>query len=119
MLRRVLNGLHNIVVAGAAAEVAFQRVPDLRLGRISVSLKQLNRVHDHPGGTEPALKTVLFPESFLDWVQYAVLCKAFDRHNVGAIGLYGKNRARFHRLPIDQDGTRPTLRRIATDVCAG
>src|SRR5579864_4013410 len=41
LARGVLDRVHNVLVAGAAAEVAFQPFADLRLGGIGVPAQQL------------------------------------------------------------------------------
>ena len=68
---RRLHGAHDVLVAGAAAQVAFQAVADL-LGRgIGRVLQQFVGGEDHPRRAEPALQAVLVPERFLDRVQRA------------------------------------------------
>src|SRR5205814_2038326 len=64
-LRRRLDRLDDVVVAGAAAEVALEPQADLLLRRAGVALEQLLGRHDHAGRTEPALKAMLVPEGLL------------------------------------------------------
>src|SRR6478752_7457850 len=59
----------DVLVAGAAAEVALDGVPDLVVRRIRVVLEEVDRGHDHPGGAEPALEAVLLPERGLHRVE--------------------------------------------------
>src|SRR5438093_8386964 len=73
MLGRPLDRLHDVVVAGAAAQIAFQLVPDELLRRLRIALQHLVGRHDHPGGAEAALQPVLLPEPHLDRVQLAIL----------------------------------------------
>src|SRR5262245_61491754 len=56
------HGLHDVLVARAAAEVAGQRPTDLVLGRVRVLLEQRGGREHHPGGAEPALQAVLVRE---------------------------------------------------------
>src|SRR5678815_1078679 len=54
--------LHDVLVAGAAAEVARQRPPHLFLGRVGVLVQQRLGGHHHARGAEAALQTVLVLE---------------------------------------------------------
>src|SRR5437879_5240313 len=60
--RRRADCGHDVLVARAAADVAFDRVPDLLVGRVRGSRKKIRRSHDHAGGTEAALQAVVLPE---------------------------------------------------------
>src|SRR5262245_33994227 len=59
LFRGPQDGLDDVLVAGAAAEVARQRPAHLFLGRIRVGVQQCLGGHHHPGGAEPALQAVL------------------------------------------------------------
>src|SRR5437764_11270471 len=53
--------LHDVVVPGAAADVAFELVPDgLVVEVVALAGHQVDRRHDHAGRTEAALQTVIF-----------------------------------------------------------
>src|SRR3990172_6237628 len=56
----------DVVVARAAADVAFDRVADLRLARICIVGDEVGSGHDHPRRAEPALQPVLLPERVLE-----------------------------------------------------
>ncbi len=88
LLRRVLDRLDDVLVPGAAAEVAFQGVADLGFGRIRVAVEERVRGHDHAWGAVAALQTVHLPEAHLDRVVLAVLGNAFDGGQLGAVGLH-------------------------------
>src|SRR5205814_2002156 len=45
LLGRPLDRFHDVVVAGAPAEVAFELVADLLLGRLWIALQQTSRLH--------------------------------------------------------------------------
>src|SRR6476469_9995858 len=55
----------DVVVAGAAADVALDRMTDLLLGRIGVPRQEIGRGPDHAGRTDPALEAVFLPERVL------------------------------------------------------
>src|SRR5215467_5991304 len=65
----VLDGLDDVVVTGAAAEIALEPVADLVLRRARIALEKLGGGHDHSRRAEPALQTVLLPERVLDRVE--------------------------------------------------
>src|SRR5687768_8291412 len=57
--RCLLDGGHDVLVAGATAVVALDRVSDLVVARLGVALEEVGRNHDHAGGAEAALQPVL------------------------------------------------------------
>jgi len=55
--------LDDVVVAGAAADVAFQLVPDGRLGRAAaMAVHNIDRRHVHARGAVTALQAVIIAE---------------------------------------------------------
>src|SRR5262249_28065346 len=86
-LRALLHRLHDVDVAGAAAEIAFQAVNDVFLGRLGVVLEQARYGHDHSRGAETALQSVALRERLLDGMELAVLRHPLDRQHVGAVRL--------------------------------
>src|SRR2546427_219216 len=114
-----LDRLHDVVVAGAATEVALELVADLLFRRLRVALQQLVGGHDHARRAEAALEPVLLPEALLDRMQLAVLREALDRRDGGAVGLDREHRARLHRLAVHEDHARAALARVAADVGSG
>src|SRR5258705_12325535 len=119
VLGGVLDGLHDVVVAGAAAEVAFQLVADVGLGGLGVALEELGRGHDHPRRAEAALQAVLLPEPFLDRVELAVLRHPLDGRDLGAVDLHREERARLHRLAVQVNGAGAALAGVAPDMSPG
>src|SRR6185436_17266087 len=56
-LRAGGNRLHDIVVSGAAADVAFELFPDrLVVEIVTLAVHQIDRGHDHAGRAEAALQ---------------------------------------------------------------
>jgi hypothetical protein len=55
--RALLHGLDDVVVAGAAADVAFERLADLA-SWAAVVLHQVDGAHHHARGAEAALQAV-------------------------------------------------------------
>src|ERR1700740_66519 len=75
----VAHRLDDVHVAGAAAEVARDRLPDLRLAGMGVRLQQRITGHQHARRAVAALQAVLLPEAFLDGMELAVLLEPLDR----------------------------------------
>src|SRR5687768_17588454 len=72
LVRRVLDGIDDVLVARAAAEVAGDRLADFSLGWLRVVVEEVDRRHDHARRAVAALEAVLFPEPFLQRVKPAV-----------------------------------------------
>src|SRR4051812_789594 len=115
----VAHGPHDVLVPGAAAQVAFQALADLGVGGVGVVLKQVDRSHDHAGRAEPALQGVPVVEGLLDRVQGVVRTgEALDGGDVAAVGLHGEHGT---ALPADeppvgveyQNGARPAVAGVA------
>src|SRR5207249_8288747 len=94
LLGRVLHGLHDIDVAGAAAEIPRNGLADLLLARVLVALEERAGGHQHAGRAETALQAVLLGETLLDGMQFAALLQAFDRGDLRAVGLHREHRTR-------------------------
>src|SRR5262245_24181737 len=91
LLGRVLHGFHDLVVAGAAAQVARDAAPDLVVGRALVLGQRRRGRHEHSGSTEAALQAVLLPETLLQRVELAAVGQALHRTEVRAVGLDGED----------------------------
>src|SRR5579885_2251271 len=111
-----LDGAHNILIAGAATDVAFETFANLSFGRVGVMLEQLVRGHNHARRTETTLQAMLFPEAYLDRVQVAFGSQPLNGGDFTAIGLDSKNGAGFYCFAIQQHHTCSTLRSVAPDM---
>ena len=67
--RRGGHRLDDLSVAGAPAQVACQRLADLRLGRVGVRIQQCLARNQQSGRTEPALNGAVLNERPLERVQ--------------------------------------------------
>src|SRR4051812_8442287 len=68
----LLHGLDDVLVAGAAAQVAFELLPDLSFAGVRVALAQVQRAHHHARRAEPALQAMAVLERGLHRMQGAV-----------------------------------------------
>src|SRR5688572_11027621 len=90
-----LYGIHNMLIAGAAAKIAVDSVPDFLFGGYRVVVKQLFAGHHHAGRAESALQSMLIPKGFLNWMEVAVCCKAFDGCDLRPVCLDSEKTARL------------------------
>src|SRR2546423_4270813 len=82
-----LHGLDDVVVAGAAAEVAFEPVADLVVARSRVLVQEARGRHDHPRRAVAALQRMVLVERLLHGVQPTVRGQALDRRHVVTVRL--------------------------------
>ena len=117
-LHRARTGRHrldDVVVARAPAEVALEPEADLLLGGVRVVAEDVDRLHDHPRCAEAALEGVVLVERLLHRVQRAVLGDALDGRDLVPVGLDGQDVARLHAAPVEVDGARTAVARVAPD----
>src|SRR4030095_5529787 len=94
LLGRPADGAHDVLVAGAAAEVALDRIPDLGLGRIGVVIEQPAGGHEHARGAEPALQAMALHEALLERVELAARVQVLDGADGAGGGPGGQHAAR-------------------------
>lgn len=108
-IRGEFDGLDNLAVAGAAADVTGDRLDDVFSRRTVVPLKQSVRRQDHSWRAEAALQPMGFAECILDDAELARSSGyPFDRRNRVAVGLHREHKTGTHRLAIEQDGAGAT-----------
>jgi len=64
-LRRVLDRRHDVHVAGTAADIALEFMPDGLAVHHALAADHIDRGHDHARGAEAALQAVVVAEGFL------------------------------------------------------
>src|SRR3974377_413694 len=79
---RILDRLDDVHVPGAAAEIAGDRVADLRLRRIRRASEDRDARQHHPRRAVAALQTVLLPETLLNRVELPFRLESFDGDDV-------------------------------------
>ena len=110
----VLHGLDDVVVPGAAAQVAVDAVADLLLGRIRVLRQQVDGRHDHAWRAVAALQAVALLEGRLHGVPVITCRQALDRRDLRPVGLDGEDAARLHAASVQQHGAGAAVGRVAT-----
>ena len=98
-----LDGVDDLHVARAAAQVAAQRPLDLGPGRARVRLQQLLGRHDHAGDAEAALDRAGQDERLLDQVRPIRRAQALDRRDLRALERGDPGDAREDGLAVDED----------------
>src|SRR5690349_15758250 len=110
--KAVFHGLHDVVVSGAAAEVAVERLADLGLGGLLGLAGEPDRGHHHARRAEAALQTVVLLERGLHGMELVAAREPFDGGDLGALRLDGEHVAALHRLAVDQHGAGAALRGV-------
>src|SRR5689334_20846169 len=111
-----LHGFHDIVVAGAAADVSLKPFADVSLTGIGVSPREIDGTHDHARRAKPALQSMMLAEGRLHGMQLTVNRQPFNRCYGGAVRLHREHGTGLHRLAVDVYDTGATLAGIAADV---
>ena len=96
-------------VAGAAAQIAFQRRAEI----LPLRLVQRCAGQDHAGGAEAALKGLRIEKRLLHRMRAAVRREAFDGGDGVAVGAEGRDQAAMHRLAVDQHGAGAAVAGVA------
>src|SRR4051794_39109568 len=115
------GGLHrpdDALVAGAAAQVARQRLADLLLARRRVAPQQVLRGDDLPGDAEAALDRTRVQERLLQ-IGQPVRREAFDRRDLVPLRLRAEHEARIDGTAVEQHGARAALALGAAALRAG
>src|SRR6267378_945705 len=116
----IQHRLDDVVVPGAAADVAFQLVPDGCLVELAaIAVHDIDRRHDHARGAIAALQAVIVAERRLHRVQFVTLRDALDGGDAGSGGLAGQYGAGFDRTAVDMDDAGAALAGVAADMGAG
>src|SRR2546430_640239 len=100
---RGLDGLDDVHVTRAPAEVAGDRPPDVVLGGIGRLLQERGPGEHHARGAEAALQPVLLLERRLDRVELPVGRQPLHRCDRAPIRLDPEQGAGLHRGPVQQD----------------
>ena len=112
------NSLHNVVVAGAAAQVAVQSVTDFFFRGVWVLRKQVDGGHDHARRAETALKAVALLERLLNWVPFIFGRKTLNGRHLSAIDLDGEDVAGFDAFTVNENGAGAAVGRVTPDGCS-
>ena len=115
LLLGLLDGIDDVLIACAAAEVARDLSSDLLPARLRLTGDDGNRSHDETGGAEAALDSPFINEGLLDVADRPLgVTEALEGKDVLAFGPDSHIDAGVERFAVDQDGTGTALTHIAT-----
>src|SRR5665213_2036017 len=109
----------NVLVAGAATDVAFEFFTDS--GRVELAVVPPDHVegtHDHPRRAVATLQAMMLAKGRLQRVEFIASGESLDGENAGAVRLRCQHRAGFYRQAVDVNDAGAALGRVATDVRA-
>src|SRR5579859_338858 len=106
--RRFGDRLDDLVVAGAAAEIAHHPVFDLVLAGVRVAVQQRFRRHDLARRADAALEAAVIDEGLLQRMQLLALGHALDRGDPRAVHLHGQRDAGGDEAAVEQHGAGAT-----------
>src|SRR4051812_25473974 len=118
MLRRPPDGLDDVVVAGASAQLTADRLADGLLAGIGVAVQQPAGRDHHRGRAEPALQSVALHEPLLDRIEPVGPFHPLDRVDRMTIGHHAEHGAALDRRPVEEYDARPAVGRVTAPVGA-
>src|ERR1700733_4384243 len=100
----VEHGFDDVVIAGAAADVALELLAQRHLVEIrSMAVDDVDRRHDHARRTVTALQPMIVAEGGLHRMQFVALWDPLDGGDAGSVGLSHQYRAGLHRPSVDMN----------------
>src|SRR5262249_30411450 len=119
--RRRAHRVHDLLIAGAAAQIAGQRLAHFVLARHAApgTRQELVCGNQHAGRADAALRTACFHEQTLQRRQASVLREPLDRENPGAVRLRRGHEAGIGGPSVDEHGAGAALPFPASFLGAG
>src|SRR3974390_734775 len=119
-VRSSLNGANNIVIAGAAANIAVQLLANRRLVEVvPVASNHIDGGHNHARRAEAALEPVLLMKSSLHRMKFVAVRQAFEGRPRCSVILDGERGTGLNANPVDVNGAGTALAGIAADMRTG
>jgi hypothetical protein len=114
-----LDRFEDLQIAGAATEIAGQRLLDARPRRVRLAIQQRLGGHENSRRAVAALRGAKVGEALLQRVQLPVLDEPLHGDDPPVLALRGQRQARQHRLVVDEDGAGAALAELAAVLGAG
>src|SRR6516165_937274 len=112
--------LDNIVIAGAAADIALEFLADRVLVEVvALTAHHVDRRHDHARCAIAALQAVILTEGGLHRMQLLAIGEALDGGDARAVALHDEQGACLHALAVHMHRAGAALARIAAHMGAG
>ena len=113
------HGPDDVLVAGAPAQLAGDRLPDLVGRRVRVVVEQPAGGQHHARRAEPALQAVALGEALLHRVQLGPVGQTLHGAHPAAVGHRRQHRARLDRRLVQPHHAGPAVGGVAAPVRAG
>src|SRR5207248_9034090 len=114
-----LHRAHDLVVAGAPAEIAREPEADLALARIRIALQQRLGGDQETRRANAALQSRELQEFLLERMQLVAIGDALDRADLAALRLGTEHQAGADDTAIESDGTGAAIAGAAAFLAAG
>src|SRR5438445_5211644 len=111
--RRQLDGLEDLDVARAAAEVSRERLADLVPRRCRAPVEERLGGAENPRGAVATLGGAQLGEGGLERMGRGPAGQSLDGHDRAILALEPQHEAGELRLPVEQDGAGPALPKLA------
>src|SRR5439155_9102730 len=111
--------VEDLLVPGAAAEIAGKRLADLVVRGVRIATEQLGSCDDEARGAEAALDCPGLGECLLQRMQRTLLREALDRDDLVPVRLSCEDEARAEEGSVEDDGARSAFALLARVLRAG
>jgi len=108
-LRRCHDGAHDLVIAGASAQIAGERETDLVLSEIGFLLQERRGRHDKAGCTKTTLQRPMLDECLLHGMKFAICRDPFHRGDLGTVCFNGEDQTRVRSGAVKMDCTTAAI----------
>src|SRR5687767_7822418 len=102
-LRGGARRVHDVLVSGAAAQIAGERLTDLLVRGMGALAQEARERHEKARRAEAALQAVMLAKRLLQRIQRVAIGEPFHRLDVAAVHLRGKEQTRANRRAIQDD----------------
>ena len=116
---RHFHGVENLLITGAAADVAAKPLADFIAVGIRIEAQRCRGGHHHARDAVTTLARTGLVKGFLHGRHLAGLGEALDRLDGLALELRGRQQTRLHQRAINEDGTRAAFTGAAALLGAG
>src|SRR3954462_1748164 len=109
-----LDGVDDLEVAGAAADLAGERLGDLVARGARIAIEQPLRRDQHSGRAVAALRRAVIGETLLQRMEIGTLAQALDGSGAPSGALHRGDQAREDQLAVEDHGAGPALAELAS-----
>ena len=113
------DGLNNLYIAGAAAEIARDRGPDLLLCGLRLLIQEGLSNHEHARDAKATLDCSILDERLLQGVKLHSLRQPLDCSHLSSTHVNRQSQAGANRPTVQKHGTDAALPDTAAVLCSG